>query len=42
MFKRFSLNYALLSMALDAVLTVAALAISHFFRTAWLSLVWPA
>ncbi len=41
MFKRFSLNYALLSMALDAVLTAAALAASHFYRTTWLGWVWP-
>jgi FlaA1/EpsC-like NDP-sugar epimerase len=41
MFKRFSLNYALLSMAVDAALTVAALALSHLFRAAWLPWVWP-
>ena len=41
MFKRFSLNYALLSMAVDAALTAAALALSHFFRTTWLGWVWP-
>ena len=42
MFKRFSLNYALLSMAVDAALTVAALAASHIFRATWVAWVWPA
>ncbi|HHX44818.1 MAG TPA: hypothetical protein GX714_12660, partial [Chloroflexi bacterium] len=41
MIKRFSLNYALLSLALDAALTVAALAIAHTYRTVWLGWVWP-
>lgn len=42
MFKRFSVNYALLTMALDGLLTGVALWITDLLSAPWLRLVWPA
>jgi FlaA1/EpsC-like NDP-sugar epimerase len=41
MFKRFSVNYALFSMAVDGLLTVTALALTDALSVAWLRIVWP-
>lgn len=41
MLKRFSVNYALFSMAVDALLTLVALAITEALAPAWLHLIWP-
>jgi exopolysaccharide biosynthesis polyprenyl glycosylphosphotransferase len=40
-FKRFSVNFALLAMAIDAALTVAALELTELLRVPWLRVVWP-
>jgi hypothetical protein len=41
MFKRFSVNYALFSMAVDSLLTVTALALTDALSVVWLRIVWP-
>jgi len=41
MLKRFSANYALLSMAIDGLTTITALMLTNVFRVPWLRMVWP-
>jgi len=41
MFKRLSVNYSLLTMAMDAAATLSALALTNRLSTRWLALVWP-
>lgn len=41
MFKRFSVNSALMAMFIDAALTLTALALTNVLRIRWLRLVWP-
>lgn len=41
MFKRLSLNYAILTMVLDVLATLSALALTNRLSSAWLDLVWP-
>ncbi|NLG26915.1 MAG: hypothetical protein GX557_03340, partial [Chloroflexi bacterium] len=41
MFKRFSVNFALLAMSIDSALTLLALWLTSQLRLPWLRLVWP-